>query len=408
MIPEEKIFGSLKKKKGVREKALDFLQDELHEVTYSYINGGFSQKGFILYPLIKDLSLKNREKINCLRPVAEFLDENGCDFSSTLGLFRKNKVNGKTASSFISSLYRDFSGARKPKGVAMKARCTELDFSAYPKGDFGYLEPVRGLEKFANEKLQEYLQDLHVHGSIATRDYVKGWSDLDTLAIIRKSTLENPRSLEKLRDLFYQSKEYFYRIDPLQHHGHMIIAETDLDYYCQTFFPLALFEYSRSVLGAKSLNANVRSSKKENIERLYSFMQYFKGLQLNNANSMGSYDLKFFFHAVSLFPTLYLQAKGIHVYKKFSFPMARKDFDKGLWKPVDEVTKIRKEWRAPGEMPFVGPISRINPLLAYQINSKFVDFSGKIRKLNKFNLKKMIAGMSALSESAFQRIARRA
>ena len=404
-IKKSLIFDSIKKKKEIgKEEAINFLQDELHEITYSYANGGFSGKGFIFYPLVKGLSGKNREKINDLRIIAEFLDGHGCDFSGTLGLFKKNKVNGRTASLFISSLHRDFSSAKKPRTEAKKIKCLKLDFNEYPKKDFVYLRPVLELKKFANEKLGEFLKDLHIHGSIATRDYVKGWSDLDTLIIIRKGALENPKSLDKLRDLLYASKKYFYKIDPLQHHGHMVITETDLDYYCQTFFPLILFKYSKSVFGEKILNAKVRNSKTENIDRFLSFAHYFRNLYLNKTYSMGSYDLKFLFHAVSLFPTLYLQAKGIHVYKKFSFDIARKDFDDELWEPIDAVTAIRKEWKSPCGMPFIGTISNINPLLAYQLNSKYLDIFRKIRRLNNFDIKKIIIGMHALSESALGRI----
>jgi hypothetical protein len=399
------ILNSIKRKKDIKgERIINFLQDELHDITYSYANGGFSEKGFILYPFVKDLSDKNREKINDLRVIAGFLDDHGYDFSGTLGLFKKNKINGKTASLFISSLYRDFSSAKKRETKAMNIKCLEFNFNDYPKEDSAYLKPVQELKKFANEKLREYLADLHIHGSIATRDYIKGWSDLDTLIIIRKSALENPKSLAELRDLLYASKKYLYKIDPLQHHGHMVIAESDLDYYCQTFFPLVLFKYSKSVFGEKSMNFKVRNSKTENIDRFRSFAYYFRNLYLNKTYSMGSYDLKFLFHAVSLFPTLYLQAKGIHVYKKFSFAIARKDFDGGLWSPVDEVTNIRKEWKAPGGMPFIETISNINPLLAYQINSKYVDITNSIQRLNNFDIKKIVIGMHALSESALGRI----
>lgn len=399
------IFDSIKRKKEIKEGIIiNFLQDELHGITYSFVNGGFSAKGFIFYPLVKDLSGRNREKINDLKMIADFLDERGYDFSSTLELFKKNKVNGKTAPLFISSLYRDFSNAKKQGTEAKKIKCSELNFNNYPKKDSGYLKPVLELKKFANEKLGEYLADLHIHGSIATRDYVKGWSDLDTLIIIRRSALENSKSLAKLRDSLYASKKYFYKIDPLQHHGHMAVTEHDLDYYCQTFFPLILFKYSKSVFGEKSLNVKVRGSKTENTGRFRSFAYYFRNLYLNKTYSMGSYDLKFLFHAVSLFPTLYLQAKGIHVYKKFSFGIAQKDFDDDLWGPIDAVTDIRKKWKSPSNMPLIETASNINPLLAYQINSKYLDLFHKIEKLNNFDIKKIVVRMHALSESALSKI----
>ena len=399
------ILESINNKKDIKEDAIiNFLQDELHDIIYSYINGGFSNKGFVFYPLVKDLSDKNKKKINDLKAVAEFLSERGYDFSSTLGLFKKSRLNGKNASVFISCLYKDFSSAKKPETKTKRIKCEKFNFNDYVKQDSGYLEPVLELNRFAEDKLREYLADLHIHGSIATRDYVKGWSDLDTLIIIKKSVLDNPELLVKLRNLLYTSKKYFYRIDPLQHHGHMVTTEHDLDYYCQTFFPMVLFKYSKSVFVKKSLNLKIRDSKTESANRFRSFVDYFRNLYLNKNFSMGSYELKFLFHAIALFPTLYLQAKGMHVYKKFSFAIARKDFDGNLWNPIDAVTNIRKEWKAPSEMPFIKAISNINPLLAYQINSKYWDASHKIERLNYVNTKKLVTGMHALSESALHKV----
>ncbi|MBI2541510.1 nucleotidyltransferase domain-containing protein [Candidatus Woesearchaeota archaeon] len=391
--------------KGAKEdEIIDFLQNELHEIVYSYVNGGFSNKGFMLYPLVKDLSSSNKRKISYLRKVAEALNERGYDFSSTLRLFKKTSLNSGNAPWFISCLYNDFSVARKPKTKLETAKCKKLDFDRYAPEDKEYLKPVLELKKFADRRLREFLVDLHIHGSIGTGDYIKGWSDLDTLIIIRKKVLANPKSLVKLRDLLYMSKKYFYKIDPLQHHGHMVVTEHDLGYYCQTFFPSILFKYSKSAFGISRLDLRVRNSERENAKRFCSFTDYFRGICLNKKFSMGSYELKFLFHAVALFPTIYLQAKGMHIYKKFSFAIARKDFDDALWNPIDEVTGIRKKWKSPGEMPLIGAVSGINPLLAYQINSKYLDIFNKIKKCNDFNIKKIITGMYDLSESALKKI----
>lgn len=395
------ILDSIKRKKEINESLIiNFLQSELHDLTYSFVNGGFSKIGFVFYPLKRDLSSENVKKICDLMVATRFLDERGYDFSSTLRAFNNNKVNGKTAPLIISCLHQDFSSIKKTGTKANKIESQKFNFKSYPEEDFSYLKPVLELKKFANEKLGEYLADLHIHGSIATGDYVKGWSDLDTLIIIRKSALSNSSSLLKLRDLLYKSKKYFYKIDPLQHHGHMIITETDLDYYCQTFFPLVLFKYSKSAFGEKCFNIKVRDSRAENIDRFSSFVRYFRNLRFNKIFSMGSYDVKFLFHMVTLFPVMYLQAKGIHVYKKFSFAMARTDFDENLWEPIEAVSEARKKWKAPREMPFIWTVSGINPLLAYQINSKYLDLSGQIQRLNNFDIKKIVIGMGELSESA--------
>jgi predicted nucleotidyltransferase len=399
------ILDCIKNKKNIKEEVVvSFMQEELHEILYSYINGGFSNKGFVFYPLVKDLSRKNINKIDDLRIIAAFLSKNGHNFNNTLSIFENNKPNGKTAPAFISAFYMDFSNIKKAKAKKKEIKSNKLDFNKFEKKDMEYLRPVSELNRFALKELKEYLLEFYVHGSIATRDYIKGWSDLDTLIIINKNTLNDPKKLAKLRDLLYKSKKYFYKIDALHHHGHMVITEYDLEYYCETFFPLELFKFSKSIFGERYINFKIRKNKIENIERFYSFVNYFKNLYLNKKFNMGSYELKFFFHAVTLFPTMYLQAKGINVYKKFSFDLAKKDFGKKLWKPIGTVEMIRRRWKTPHKIRFVNLISSVNPLLAYQLNSKYWDMFHNISRLNDINIEELAAEMHALASNAWDKI----
>ena len=46
---------------------LTFLQNELNGIINSFLNGGFSNVGYALYPIIKDISGENAKKIWRLR-----------------------------------------------------------------------------------------------------------------------------------------------------------------------------------------------------------------------------------------------------------------------------------------------------------------------------------------------------
>ena len=119
---------------------------------------------------------------------------------------------------------------------------------------------------------------------------------------------------------------------------------------------------------------------------------------------MGSYDAKTLLHSITLFPTIYLQAKGILVYKKFSFGIAKKDFKKEDWKVIDEVSSIRRNWKSIGNFPLISLSSRINPLLAYQLNSRVMGLFKNIKKINNINTKYLVENMFKLSENAWDRI----
>ena len=117
---------------------------------------------------------------------------------------------------------------------------------------------------------------------------------------------------------------------------------------------------------------------------------------------MNSYSVKFFLHCTTLFPTMYLQAKGTSVYKKFSFQIAKKDFKDNLWSPIVKAEELRRNWKPLKTLPFIGTMAEVNPLLWYQLNSRAFNIS----KLNNINTKYLIEGMYRLSDHAWSKVKR--
>ena len=123
--------------------------------------------------------------------------------------------------------------------------------------------------------------------------------------------------------------------------------------------------------------------------------------------NLGSYDIKTLLHSITLFPTMYLQANGIIVYKKFSFDIAKKDF-KDSWEVIDDVSSIRSNWKYLGVIPLISLYSKMNPILCYQLNSRIIDLFKDIKKINDINIKNMVESMFKLSEEAWSRIKKNA
>lgn len=373
-----------------QKNSLGSLQLSLHDLTYSFLNGGFSMQGFALYPLVKGVSEENKKKCIDVFSTVKSLRSKGMVFQNFAEF---EEFTSKNVALMISGLYRDIGALAKKEGRIKKTvKVTKI--GEY-KEDMKYLAPLFGLRNFINSNLLNDIIDFHVHGSIATKDYVKGYSDLDTLIILKKGAI-TPQNLIRLRNLLYQSRKYLCMVDALQHHGHMLITEYDMEYYCEGFFPLELFRYSKSIIGEKSLSFCVRSSKYEEIARLFWFVNYFRHQKMH-CRKLGSYDLKFLLHAIALFPALYLQAKGKPTYKKYSFDIAKRDFSPELWKPVDEMTYIRDNWRSPVKLP----LPMFNPVLSCQVNARYWDLMGKFREIDS---KKLVSGMHLLSESAWEGI----
>ena len=401
ILPEYFIERNLHSNAVNEEYAINFMQNELNSILSSFINGGFSRKGFMLYPMLKDVSKENIAKINGLKHIAEFLNQKGFDFSASIGKY-PNKPISRSFALLLSNLYRDFSRIiNKNVKSARKPRCAELKMEAYRKEDSKYLKPLDELKKYSDKFLKQHLSGFYLHGSLATNDYIKGWSDVDTISIISKETTNDPEALLKLRERLYRARYFFYKIDPLQHHGSIVISEYDMASYCNAYFPIPVFKYAKSFFEEDAMiHFKERDYSSEALARLFWFVSYFRKLKEEKRFDLGSYDLKTLLHSITLFPAMYLQSKGILVYKKFSFAMARKDFSSEDWKVIDDVSSIRLNW-SKIISPDLPMFSRINPLLYYQANSRISDLFKNIKKANNIDEEELIRNMHRLSEKAW-------
>ena len=402
IVPEHYIENNIDKNNVKVDYAIRFLQNSLNYILSSFINGGFSHAGYLLYPFAKDVSEDNIKRIKSLNKIAVLLNNNGYDFSDSIKKY-KERVNSRDFAAILSALYSDFSliKSKNAKPVS-KPRCAEFDIKTYKKSDLNYLRPLSELKEYADNKLKLYLAGFYLHGSLATKDYIKGWSDVDTLTVISKKTISNPESLLKLRNLVYHMRYFFYRIDPLQHHGSTIISEHDLENYCQTYFPVQVFRYANSFFQDDKISKfKSRDFSSESLKSLFWFVNYFRKLKFEKRLRLESYDSKTMLHSITLFPTMYLQSRGILTYKKFSFGIAKKDFKKEDWRVIEQVSSIRSGWKDYGAMPLADLFSKINPLLYYQLNSRVSDL---FKSANKIDAKNIVNGMFELSEEAWSRV----
>ena len=409
MAQPEWYVDSMLEKGGVSEEyLLVFVQNELHDALQSFLNGGFSKAGFALYPLVQDVSLENRQRLERLRTVATHLNQkNGRMFAGSAAYAGRLKGPG-ACSAFLSLLSKDFCLAEKGKTKQERKRpCEGFSLKEYDKKDHGYLQPVKGLQEYAGKKLADDVKGCYLHGSLATNDFVKGWSDCDTLLVIGKEALHDPRRLLALRRKIFLMRRFFFRIDPLQHHGSMIVPEHDLEWYSSAYFPLPLFSYAKALTEDSVLSIGRREMGPEQYAKLFWFVQRFRGMREEKVDALGSYDAKNFLHLIALFPSLYLQAKDVLVYKKFSFSMAKKDFGEELWEPIETMSSIRERWQPFPELPFVRLKARANPVAPYRINAYLGDLLLRMRKKNPVPVRELVEGMHLLAEDAWSKAAKR-
>jgi len=238
------------------------------------------------------------------------------------------------------------------EGEEIEKDIPSIDWSKYKDQD--YIEPLKRLQQ--TEKLNHYISHFILHGSLATRDYIKGWSDVDALLVIKKETLDDPGKLLELRELCLAMHPILGEIDPLHHHGLQFITEYDLEAYPDTFLPPVIFDYSVSLLGQSKMNLRVRDCGEEWFVVFHKICETlkqaceqgelrhhpYKGeFLLSHFRNDAMYQLKYLLSLVMLLPSYYLGLKGKSVYKKYSFDACPKFKNWGI---VEKASNIRSLW----------------------------------------------------------------
>lgn len=122
----------------------------------------------------------------------------------------------------------------------------------YQKGDKIYLKPIDEIHKFLKyEKLNKYFKYFLIHGSLADKKYIKGWSDVDTFVVIKDSILKSNKQLLHLKKKIKLLYKFFFQICPLQHHGLIIFTESDLENYSNNYLPYKALSNNINLLDKK-------------------------------------------------------------------------------------------------------------------------------------------------------------
>lgn len=368
-----------------------YLQGRIRAALFFYLNGSYwlegnFRKADLIYPFYRRLEPSVISIFLGLRPVLNkaFLKFGIFeDFSYRLNRLNKYYVSNNEISNLFSAFYREFEHIASKLDtieILKKKGSGILEENDYPLENRQYLAPLFELQEFSERYFKDLLKGFYLHGSLSTMDYIPYWSDLDTFMIVSKETIMKPEYLLELRKRSIQSHKYLYQIDPHQLHGHLLISEFDLDYYPQIYFPLILFDYSQSFF---TENITIKFILREyEFERLESFwndaVYYFmvKAIQYKNGRRklMLSNERKLFFHRLLTFPLFYLQARGIHIYKKYSFNKAQPDFLDKDWEVIREATSIMKNWEYCYKANrYLKTIGNLNPKLYLLLINKYYD-----------------------------------
>lgn len=208
------------------------------------------------------------------------------------------------------------------------------------------LRPVNQMCNFIKKKLEPFLIDAYIHGSLSTMDFTD-YSDLDTLFIIKQEVMEDFQKIKLLEKLFIESLKYIYEFDYLQHHGHFFLIESELRYYNQSFLPISALELSTFILGRGSnltfyLRDCQEETKRRFIDSVNLILKYCKG---SPELLVRPYYLKKFLSHFMMLPALFLQLNGIYVSKRESFKILKNKIPENKWHIMEFISMLREKWQ---------------------------------------------------------------
>ena len=214
------------------------------------------------------------------------------------------------------------------------------------------IAPYRGshhsidrLREYLTRNLNDQLVGAYVHGSLATGEEIH-YSDFDALLVFRNRIFDSAATLAETCLHVIRAEKILWEYDPLQHHGFFVLTELDLQLYPDFYFPIVIFEYAKSLLpdAGDQLVIYPRPTQERDVWGLHRMLDAVEAKLRSRHYPTNYYDLKLLLSQVMLLPSLYLQALGRPVFKRDSFDLARVDFNEDVWKIMEEVSQMRKEW----------------------------------------------------------------
>ena len=114
-------------------------------------------------------------------------------------------------------------------------------------------------------KLSTYFDHFIIQGSVASYDFIFGWSDFDTLVILKDEILRDKTKLLKLRSKLINLYKKIRSFSRLQHHGLIFFTNFDLMNYLPGFLPPQALKHNFTLLSKSKIKFNMLNNSKENI-----------------------------------------------------------------------------------------------------------------------------------------------
>ena len=253
-------------------------------------------------------------------------------------IYRKYKK--KTILNFASQISNDYHLLSKTKNTKKnklnkKISTHKLIIRNYSKNK----KIIKIIKSVYKLRMNKYFKHFLIQGSVASRDYINGYSDFDTFVVIKNEILSDKKKILELRVKLSKLYENIISFSKLQHHGLIFYTEYDLQNYLKGFLPLQALRKNINLFQSEKINFKLTTDKKVNlskkilIERKKFLEDSIKSKTYNhhikNKNNIPKIPFRsgdpflfeLFYHIGTILniPILFLDAIGKSSHKKNSF-----------------------------------------------------------------------------------------
>tara|TARA_Y100000034_G_scaffold20628_1_gene23599 strand:- start:1587 stop:2468 length:882 start_codon:yes stop_codon:yes gene_type:complete len=267
----------------------------------------------------------------------------------------------------------------------------------------GPLKQVLNIKSIVESNCR-YIDDVILHGSVATLDYIANWSDLDLMVVLKEEALETEQAYATARHEIRSINSCTTRFDKTQHHGAHVLIDKDFEMYPNVFLPCELWKDAKSLLADKEYHFwNVPSCEQErnrllNIHETFSKASKSKFLHhhpfwseyleddFKNAHN-GMYQMKYFLSVIMLLPSLFMNLQEVYCRKKDSFELCREYISSKNYEIIDRASQIRSTFAYSTRLQN----NRIPPWLCGDLGPKYFERAAALTEemVNKCNITTM-------------------
>ena len=276
-------------------------------------------------------------------------------------LFRNILVNGKYDKNvraacpgskedylkMIMNLYHDLGSL----GEAIEVKKTEhhlaiKDFNGNeaPFNGSSY-SVIRFMQNQVRARLNGQIDFFLIHGSYATADFVRDWSDLDTFVILNKDIFSNAAELAYTQKELQRLSLLCYKINPLAHHTLFIFPDLITRHHLNVFLPIPVLEQSAALSKKNDLVIRHLDSRVEEFNDFWGSQNRIRERVIADNYSQNLSEWEDFICHILMLPTFVLQIKEGPLYKKHSFRRIKEAFPDLDLSLIDWASEKRKEWR---------------------------------------------------------------